>query len=225
MRATCGQRRRPVWATACRPGNQKPRPGAWTGVSWALSRSLQSMVRSGAKGGISRLLLTIAPVTSAPRLGNSLPPWEPKTTTGCLDLSFLGPAQVPTIDGSPRSEGEHFKVTSDHCPGRRAPGWAFYFPAQGAHFKTMRTLRDLESHGRCAPPPERGNDHGTPPNFAILQQTHEKCPGLLWWAAVGAKIARGAGRCQKQHQRLAQRPSEKCKETCVRRVIPWCCGG
>ena len=155
VRATCGQRRRPVWATACRPGNQKPRPGAWTGVSWALSRSLQSMVRSGAKGGISRLLLTIAPVTSAPRLGNSLPPWEPKTTTGCLDLSFLGPAQVPTIDGSPRSEGEHFKVTSDHCPGRRAPGWAFYFPAQGAHFKTMRTLRDLESHGRCAPPPPR----------------------------------------------------------------------
>ena len=163
--------------------------------------------------------------TSAPRLGNSLPPWEPKTTIGSLDWSPLGPVSVPTIDGPLRSEGEHFNVTSDHCPGRRAPGWAFYRPAQDAHFKTMCTLRDLESHGRCAPPPERGNDHGTPPNLAPLQQTHEHMLRLLCWAAVGAKIARGAGRCQKQHQRLAQRPSEKCKETRVRRVIPWCCGG
>ena len=220
--------------------------------------------------------------TSAPRLGNSVPPWEPKTTTGGLDWSFLGPVPVPTIDGPLRSEGGHFKVTSDHCPGHvgapfgqqlaalgtknhdRVPGLEFLGPCPGPYnrwfaqerkgsiSRLLLTTAPVAEHrgvpftflprahiskpcARCAiwnrtggaprPPPERGNDHGPPPDLALLQQTHEKYSGLLCWAAVGAKIARGAGRCQKQHQRLAQRPSEKCKETCTRRVVPWCCGG
>ena len=132
--------------------------------------------------------------TSAPRLGNSLPPWEPKTTIGGLDWSPLGPVSVPTIDGPLRSEGEHFKVTSDHCPGRRAPGCAFYFPAQGAHFKTMRTLRDLESHGRCAPPPPKG---ATIMDLHLIWRSFSKrtkntqgyCAGQLWVLKSRAALA------------------------------------
>ena len=91
--------------------------------------------------------------TSAPRLGNSVPPWEPKTTTGGLDWSFLGPVPVPTIDGPLRSEGGHFKVTSDHCPGHVGAPFGQQLAALGT--KNHDRVPGLEFLGPCPGPYNR----------------------------------------------------------------------